>query len=43
MYAEDKTIVFIHGLWMTARCWEHWVERYNRGRLSGGSIKAGLV
>jgi hypothetical protein len=28
MDAEDKTIVFIHGLWMTARCWENWVDRY---------------
>src|SRR5256884_189150 len=26
------TIVLIHGLWMTALSWEHWVERYtNRG------------
>ena len=24
------TIVLIHGLWMTARCWEHWVDRYTR-------------
>jgi pimeloyl-ACP methyl ester carboxylesterase len=23
-------IVFIHGLWMTALCWEHWVERYQQ-------------
>jgi pimeloyl-ACP methyl ester carboxylesterase len=23
-----ETIVLIHGLWMTARSWEHWVERY---------------
>lgn len=23
-------IVLIHGLWMTALCWEHWVERYQR-------------
>jgi len=23
-----KTIVLIHGLWMTALSWEHWVERY---------------
>jgi pimeloyl-ACP methyl ester carboxylesterase len=30
--ASDKTtaetIVLIHGLWMTALSWEHWVERY---------------
>jgi pimeloyl-ACP methyl ester carboxylesterase len=23
-----ETIVLIHGLWMTALSWEHWVERY---------------
>ena len=23
-----ETIVLIHGLWMTAHSWEHWVERY---------------
>ncbi|MFP5369797.1 MAG: alpha/beta fold hydrolase, partial [Actinomycetes bacterium] len=22
------TIVLIHGLWMTPRSWEHWVDRY---------------
>ena len=22
------TIVLIHGLWLTARSWEHWAERY---------------
>jgi alpha-beta hydrolase superfamily lysophospholipase len=22
------TIVMIHGLWMTARSWEHWADRY---------------
>ena len=22
------TVVLIHGLWMTALSWEHWVERY---------------
>jgi len=21
------TIVFVHGLWMTPRSWEHWIER----------------
>ena len=26
--ASSKTIVLIHGLWMTALSWEHWVERY---------------
>ena len=25
---RKKTIVLIHGLWLTARSWEHWVERY---------------
>jgi pimeloyl-ACP methyl ester carboxylesterase len=24
----SDTILFIHGLWMTARSWEKWVERY---------------
>lgn len=23
-----NTIVLIHGLWMTALCWENWIERY---------------
>src|SRR5579875_69998 len=31
MTAEDVTpIVLIHGLWMTPRSWEHWIERYER-------------
>jgi alpha-beta hydrolase superfamily lysophospholipase len=25
---DDGTIVLIHGLWLTSRSWEHWVERY---------------
>src|SRR3954453_17742219 len=25
-----NTVVLIHGLWMTARSWERWVERYER-------------
>jgi alpha-beta hydrolase superfamily lysophospholipase len=29
MNAPD-TVVLIHGLWMTALSWEHWVERYAR-------------
>jgi hypothetical protein len=28
------TIVLIHGLWVTPRSWEHWIERCE-GRLSG--------
>src|SRR5262245_5523423 len=25
-------IVLIHGLWLTSRSWEHWIDRYeNRG------------
>jgi pimeloyl-ACP methyl ester carboxylesterase len=24
------TIVLIHGLWMTPRIWEHWIDRYER-------------
>lgn len=26
--AAPDTIVLIHGLWMTPRSWEHWIERY---------------
>lgn len=26
--SPGQTIVLIHGLWMTTRSWEHWVERY---------------
>jgi pimeloyl-ACP methyl ester carboxylesterase len=26
--AKPDTIVLIHGLWMTALSWEHWVKRY---------------
>src|SRR5689334_6637804 len=26
--SPTDTIVLIHGLWMTSRCWEHWVTRY---------------
>jgi pimeloyl-ACP methyl ester carboxylesterase len=25
---KTKTVVFIHGMFMTPLCWEHWVERY---------------
>jgi pimeloyl-ACP methyl ester carboxylesterase len=25
---KTRTIVFIHGMFMTSLCWEHWVERY---------------
>lgn len=30
-YQEPRpdTVVMIHGLWMTALCWEHWVARYS--------------
>jgi alpha-beta hydrolase superfamily lysophospholipase len=28
--SRPQTIVLIHGLWVTALCWEHWVERYER-------------
>ncbi|MEU1684819.1 alpha/beta hydrolase [Micromonospora sp. NPDC005707] len=27
--ARVDTIVMIHGLWMTSRSWEHWVDRYS--------------
>jgi len=26
--ATPDTVVLIHGLWMTPRSWEHWIERY---------------
>src|SRR3712207_6039579 len=26
--SDSRTIVLIHGLWMTPRSWEHWIERY---------------
>jgi pimeloyl-ACP methyl ester carboxylesterase len=26
--SSNKTVVLIHGLWMTPLAWEHWVERY---------------
>jgi pimeloyl-ACP methyl ester carboxylesterase len=25
---KTKTIVFIHGMFMTPLCWDHWIERY---------------
>ena len=25
---KTKTIVFIHGMYMTPLCWEHWIERF---------------
>ncbi len=28
MPQQPRSIVLIHGLWMTARCWENWVARY---------------
>lgn len=28
MTHQHKTIVLIHGLWMTPLCWENWAERY---------------
>ena len=28
MADSPDTVVLIHGLWMTPRSWEHWVERY---------------
>jgi pimeloyl-ACP methyl ester carboxylesterase len=24
------TIVLVHGLWLTPRCWEHWIARYEQ-------------
>jgi pimeloyl-ACP methyl ester carboxylesterase len=28
--SEPDTVVLIHGLWLTARSWEHWVPRYEQ-------------
>ena len=28
--SAPDTIVLIHGLWMTPRSWERWIERYDR-------------
>src|SRR6266508_2383726 len=28
MATDTDTIVLIHGLWMTPRSWEHWIDRY---------------
>ncbi len=28
--AAAKTIVLIHGLWMTPLSWEHWIDRYSK-------------
>jgi len=28
MSAAPDTVVLVHGLWVTPRSWEHWVERY---------------
>jgi len=28
MTTKPNTIVLVHGLWVTPRSWEHWVERY---------------
>ena len=28
MNAQPDTVVLVHGLWVTPRSWEHWVERY---------------
>ena len=25
---KSKTIVFIHGMYMTPLCWEHWLEYF---------------
>jgi alpha-beta hydrolase superfamily lysophospholipase len=28
--ATNPAIVLVHGLWMTPRSWEHWIDRYER-------------
>ena len=34
--AAPDTIVLIHGLWVTPRSWEQWIERYE-GRVTACS------
>jgi pimeloyl-ACP methyl ester carboxylesterase len=29
--SQPRPIVLIHGLWMTALCWENWIKRYTAG------------
>src|SRR3954465_5796737 len=31
---DTATVVLIHGLWMTGRSWEQWVERYEQRGLN---------
>src|SRR6478735_2537365 len=31
---RPDTVVLVHGLWMTPRSWEHWVQRYQAGGLT---------
>ena len=28
MAAEPQTVVLIHGMWMTPRSWDHWIDHY---------------
>ena len=32
MSADPHNIVLIHGMWMTPRSWDNWVEHYGRPR-----------
>jgi hypothetical protein len=34
---NPDTIVLIHGLWMTPRSWEHWIEKAPRTWSEGPS------
>jgi pimeloyl-ACP methyl ester carboxylesterase len=27
---QPNTIILVHGLWMTPRCWEHWIPHFER-------------
>ena len=27
---KGKTVVFVHGMYMTPLCWEHWVRRFKQ-------------
>jgi alpha-beta hydrolase superfamily lysophospholipase len=28
--SNKPTIILIHGLWLTPRSWEHWIDRYQK-------------
>jgi pimeloyl-ACP methyl ester carboxylesterase len=30
MHQHPDTVILIHGLWMTPRSWERWIDRYEQ-------------